>query len=119
MYNEEFKKNLVNFLKRFQNRPHHLAIFLIQNSALTELFIERIMKSSELEKPEPIFNDISQMEEYYNSLINVDNIKNEAEVTELLNKKLDTYILEEKFEEAAKLRDYMKKNKIKRVNNKL
>ena len=113
MYNEEFKKNLVNFLKRFQNRPHHLAIFLIQNSALTELFIERIMKSSELEKPEPIFNDISQMEEYYNSLIDVDNIRNEAEVTELLNKKLNTYILEEKFEEAAKLRDYMKKNKIK------
>ena len=59
------------------------------------------------------------MEEYYNSLIDVDNIRNEAEVTELLNKKLNTYILEEKFEEAAKLRDYMKKNKIKRVNNKL
>jgi hypothetical protein len=118
MYNEEFKKNLINFLKRFQNRPHHLAIFLIQNSALTEVFIERIIKSGELDKPEPIFNDISQMEEYYNSLIDV-NITNEEEVTELLNKKLDVYILEEKFEEAAKLRDYMKKNKIKRVNNKL
>ena len=115
---EEFKKNLINFLKRFQNRHHHLAIFLIQNSALTEVFIERIIKSGELDKPEPIFNDISQMEEYYNSLIDL-NITNEEEVTELLNKKLDVYILEEKFEEAAKLRDYMKKNKIKRVNNKL
>lgn len=119
MYNEEFKKNLINFLKKFQNRPHHLAIFLIQNSALTEFFIERIIKSNDLDKPEPIFNDIAQMEEYYNSLIDVTNISNETEIMELLNKKLDNYILEEKFEEAAKLRDYMKKNKIKRVNNKL
>jgi protein-arginine kinase activator protein McsA len=36
-----------------------------------------------------------------------------------LNEKLDSYIKLEKFEEAAKLRDYMSKNSIKRKNNNL
>ncbi len=115
MYNEEFKKNLINILKKFQNRPNHLAKYLIENSALNDSFVERILKSDKLDTPEPIFLDIAQMEEFYNSLIDINAMNSEEERLQSMNDKLDNYILEEKFEEAAKLRDYMKKNKIKRL----
>jgi pentatricopeptide repeat protein len=42
--------------------------------------------------------------------------KSKSEISKELNDKLDSYIREEKFEEAAKLRDYMQKNSIKRKN---
>jgi hypothetical protein len=79
-------------------------------------------KSSEqklLPVPVPVyFVDISQMENFYNSFI--DDIKQLSkekgieEVTRELNIKLDKLIKQEKFEEAARVRDYMTRNNIKR-----
>ena len=41
--------------------------------------------------------------------------KNIEEITKDLNKKLDALIKQEKYEEAARVRDYMNRNKIKRI----
>ena len=122
MDNEEYK-NLVILLNMFKNRPHHLAKYLIENSAITEDFIKKLKYSEKLKKisnenDTPYFTDISKMDEFYNSFI--DDIKQLSkekgieEVTRDLNKKLYKFILQEKFEEAAKLRDYMSRNNIKR-----
>jgi excinuclease UvrABC nuclease subunit len=69
--------------------------------------------------PSPVyFVDISQMEDFYSSFI--DDIKQLSkekgieEVTRELNIKLDKLIKQEKFEEAARVRDYMTRNNIKR-----
>jgi excinuclease UvrABC nuclease subunit len=61
------------------------------------------------------------MEDFYNSLLeevsNMSKTKSTKEITEELNKKLNVLIIQEKFEEAAQLRDYMLKIGIKRKNN--
>ena len=133
MENEELYRSLVLLLKMFKNRPYHLAKYLVENSALTDDFIEKIKKSDKLKDidedktseqkmlPMPVavyFTDISQMENFYNSFINdikqLSKEKNIEEITKELNSKLDILIKQEKYEEAARVRDYMTKNKIKR-----
>jgi hypothetical protein len=132
MENEELYRSLVILLKMFKNRPYHLAKYLVENSALKEDFIKKLKNSDRLKEinedeksseqkllPVPVyFVDISQMENFYNSL--VDDIKQLSkekgieEVTNELNKKLDKLIKLEKYEEAARVRDYMNRNNIKR-----
>ena len=134
MENEELYRSLVIMLKMFKNRPYHLAKYLVENSALTEDFIKKIKNSDRLKEmnedeksseqkllpvPVPVyFVDISQMENFYNSFI--DDIKQLSkensieEITKNLNEKLDDLIKQEKYEEAARVRDYMNRNNIKR-----
>jgi protein-arginine kinase activator protein McsA len=112
--NEEFQNNLVNFLKLFKNRPYHLAKYLIDNSALTKDFYNKISKSDKLENNK-YFTDITEMNDFYNSILNVKSKKSVEEITKEANIKMDELIKNENFEEAAKLRDYMTKNKIKRL----
>lgn len=113
--NEEFQNNLINFLKLFKNRPYHLAKYLIDNSALTKDFYNKISKSDKLENNK-YFSDITEMNEFYNSILDVKKSKKSIEeITKQSNDKMDELIKSEKFEEAAKLRDYMIKNKIKRL----
>jgi excinuclease UvrABC helicase subunit UvrB len=115
--NDEFQNNLVNFLKLFKNRPYHLAKYLIDNSALTKDFCSKINKSEKLETKEKYFTDISEMNEFYNSILDIKKTKKSIEeLTKDLNDKMIDLIKNEKFEEAVKLRDYMIKNKIKRLN---
>jgi septation ring formation regulator EzrA len=117
---DDFQDKLTSFLKIFKNRPYHLAKYLIDNSALNKPFINKLIKSDKLNKLEDKSNiyisDISQMEEYYSSFL--DNIKSSGksieEITKDLNEKMEELIKLEKFEEAAKLRDYMIKKSIKR-----
>ena len=132
MENEELYRSLVILLKMFKNRPYHLAKYLVENSALTDDFIKKLKSSDKLKEisegekseqqqalPSPVyFVDISQMEDFYSSFI--DDIKQLSkekgieEVTRELNTKLDKLIKQEKFEEAARVRDYMTRNNIKR-----
>ena len=132
MENEELYRSLVILLKMFKNRPYHLAKYLVENSALTDDFIKKLKSSDKLKEisegekseqqkalPSPFyFVDISQMEDFYSSFI--DDIKQLSkekgieEVTRELNIKLDKLIKQEKFEEAARVRDYMTRNSIKR-----
>lgn len=126
---EELYRNLVLLLKFFKNRPYHLAKYLVENSALTDDFIKKIINNErlkELEKnqseqkllPSPYFTDISKMDEFYNSFISdIKKISNEKDIEQLtkeVNKRLDNLIKQEKYEEAARVRDYMNKNNIKR-----
>lgn len=132
MKNEELYRSLVILLKMFKNRPYHLAKYLVENSALTDEFIKKLKSSDKLKEisegekseqqkalPSPVyFVDITQMENFYSSFI--DDIKQLSkekgieEVTRELNIKLDKLIKQEKFEEAARVRDYMTRNNIKR-----
>lgn len=134
MENEELYRSLVIMLKMFKNRPYHLAKYLVENSALTEDFIKKIKNSDKLKEmnedeksseqkllpvPVPVyFVDISQMENFYNSFIDdikqLSKEKSIEEITKDLNKKLDDLIKQEKYEEAARVRDYMMRNDIKR-----
>jgi hypothetical protein len=134
MENEELYRSLVIMLKMFKNRPYHLAKYLVENSALTEDFIKKIKNSDKLKElnedeksseqkllpvPVPVyFVDISQMENFYNSFIDdikqLSKEKSIEEITKNLNEKLDDLIKQEKYEEAARVRDYMNRNNIKR-----
>ena len=59
---EEFKKNLINLLKLFKDRPYHLAKYLITNSAFNNSFYNKILKSDKLnslkDQPTTYFYDI-------------------------------------------------------------
>jgi len=128
--NEELYKNLVSLLKLFKNRPYHLAKYLIDNSAFNKTFVNKVLKSEKLnefseDKIESIntsvyFVNISQMEDFYNSLLeemkDISKVKNAEEISTELNARLNELIKNEKYEEAAKIRDYMSKNGIKRNN---
>jgi excinuclease UvrABC helicase subunit UvrB len=120
-------KNLITLLKLFKNRPYHLSKYLLDNQALNQDFLDKLRKSDKLNQLQnsdfesQYFFNISQMEDFYNSLLeevsNMSKTKSTKEITEELNKKLNVLIIQEKFEEAAQLRDYMLKIGIKRKNN--
>lgn len=132
---DQLYKNLVILLKMFKNRPYHLAKYLSDNSAFNQKFIKKLLESDKLkdmarEDEEsnanldviPVyFNDINQMNDFYNSI--VDDIKllsvnrSMEELTLDINNKLDKCIKGENFEDAARIRDYMSRNGIKRINN--
>lgn len=133
MENEELYRSLVILLKMFKNRPYHLAKYLVENSALTDEFIKKLKNSDRLKElndeekseqkllPVPVsvyFLDISHMENFYNSFIDdikqLSKEKSIEEITKEVNKKLDDLIKQEKYEEAARVRDYMNRNNIKR-----
>ena len=126
MKNEDLYRNLVILLKMFKNRPYHLAKHLIENSAFTDEFMKKIAENGKLtelgeegDKPKaPVyFLDIGKMNDYYASLSDGSAPKkahSPEEVEAYLNAKLDSLIDEEKYEDAARLRDHMAKNKIKR-----
>lgn len=121
MENNDNYKNLVTLLKLFKNRPYHLAKYLTDNSALNKEFIKNILNSEKLKELSNkeltiSFNSISQMEDFYSSLVDIDNINNKTpeELEEELNLKLSKLIENEKYEEAANLRDYMKRKNIKK-----
>lgn len=123
--NEEFYKNLISLLRLFKNRPYHLAKYLVDNSAFNKEFLENLAKSNELKQITldenlsnlPIlFTDIQKMNDYFNSLIDLKSIENKSveELTIILNNRLDEYIMNEKYEDAASLRDYMFSRGIRR-----
>lgn len=135
MENEDIYRSLVILLKMFKNRPYHLAKYLVENSALTNDFINKLKNSEKLKEisddektseqkflpaPVPIyFVDISQMENFYNSLVDdlkqLSKEKSIEQITKELNDKLDNCIKDEKYEDAARIRDYMSRNGIKRI----
>lgn len=126
--NDDINKKFVTLFKLFKNRPYHLAKYLLENNAFSKQFLNKITKSTkltEITSQDEInkylsynFKDIHQMEDFYNSLLDeikdITMNKSKSEISKELNEKLDEYIKEENFEKAAKLRDYMQKNSIKR-----
>jgi len=125
--NSESYQNLLVVLKLFQNRPHHLTSFLIENKALNSDFLEKISDSQKLSnmakngiKDDFLhFNSISEMKKYYQSLLddleNLKNLKTKEELELELNEKLQKAIQTENYEEASRIRDYMKVNNIQKL----
>jgi hypothetical protein len=121
--NQESYKNLVLLLKIFKNRPHHLAKYLIENSSLNEEFLIKISNSEKLNDisnecqsetlPMPYFVDITQMNDYYTSMLD-SKVKENEELLKELSIKLEECILKENYEEAARIRDYIIRNGIKK-----
>ena len=125
------QRNLITFLKLFKNRPYHLSKYLLDNSAFNKDFLRKIDKSFKLNELSnkcsnsdlESFNNLNQMDDFYNSLLEEMNeivIHDKSiNLTIILNEKLDALIKEEKYEEAAALRDYMLSMNIKRkIDNK-
>jgi hypothetical protein len=122
---EQLYRNLVGLIKLFNNRPLHLAKYLIENKAISQEFIDKITNSeklSELDEAESsavvkaiYFVDISHMTDYFEALIDENQkIESKNDVISRLNDKLDKFIKEEKYEDAGRIRDYMIKNNIQR-----
>ena len=119
MKKNKFEKRLSLLFKIFNNRPNHLAQFLIENNAFDEDFIKKVTSSNKLSKikkdkediEELIFVDYDQMNDYFKDIIEYDDDNEELEKE--LNNKLFDLLENEEYEEAAKLRDYMKRKKMK------
>jgi len=128
MENEDLYRNFVTLLKLFKNRPYHLAKYLIQNGAVKEEFLSKIVNSDRLRNlkeddfNDKIFMDINQMNDFFNSLTTevkkLSMFRTDDEIEQDLNKKLADLLNDEKYEEAAILRDYMFSNGIKNLNKK-
>jgi hypothetical protein len=128
--NEELNKNLVILLKMFKSRPYHLAKYLIENSALNSDFINKLINNDKLKKISednsdslsvaPVyFVNINQMNDFYDSFVDMTQTSKEKsleEITKDINQKLDFLIKDDKFEEASRIRDYMMRNGIKRLD---
>ena len=126
-------KNLVIFLKIFRNRPNHLAKYLIDNLALDDNFIESISNSEKLNKIDPnepysyfsdsvkietpYFSNFEEMNEYYNEMMIQDLklLQDPEKIKEEINQKLSESIENEEYEEAARIRDYMRRNNIDKI----
>ena len=128
MENEDLYRNLVILLKMFKNRPYHLAKYLIENSAFSNDFIKKVVENTKLinlseednQSKQPIyFLDIVKMNDHYSSFTDeiklLEKGKTTMEIEMELNEKLDKLLFDEKYEDAARVRDYMTKNKIKRI----
>jgi hypothetical protein len=122
---DELNKNLITLFKIFKNRPYHLTKYLIDNNALNKEFIKKVRESEKLNNitnnkldSEVYFTNISQMEDFYSSILDevkkLTDGKSSDVIEEELNNKLNDLIKNEKYEEAAQLRDYMIFNKIKK-----
>jgi len=115
--------NLVNLFKLFKNRPYHLTRFLLDQDALKDNFLKKINNNSKLSDVEntdinEYFNSIDDMKDHYSLYINDVEIskrkKTKEELIEELNLKIKEAIELENYEEAARIRDYMIRNNLKK-----
>ena len=115
-YNK-FEKNLILLLKIFNDRPNHLSKFLIENNSFNQDFIDLVMNSDKLNKLKDFdmskldFSDFKEMNDFFENLIDAEKLK--ENIGQDLNNKLFDLISQERFEEAAMLRDEMNKKNIK------
>jgi len=122
MSEDRIYRNLVKLLKIFQNRPNHLAKYLIDNVAFNDLFLKLLVESEKLsdleDSPIPIFKDIEEMNDYYNIFDDSykSKKKNPKKILEDLNKKLEECLKLEKYEDAIRIRDYIAKMGLKKEN---
>lgn len=104
-----FDQNFKTLLELFTKHPNMFLSVLHKNSAFTEDFKKKLNKT--ILKDKPYFTDIEKMMEYYQTLINDENQSPNKEI--VWNEKLRDALAEQKYEDAAIIRDYMKKKKYK------
>jgi cysteinyl-tRNA synthetase len=106
-------RNLVRLLKLFQNRPNHLAKYLIDNMAFNDLFLKLLVESEKLsdleDNPVPTFKNIDEMHDYFNVFDESykSKKKNPEKIIKDLTSKLEECLRLEKYEDAIRIRDYM------------
>ena len=104
--------NLIKLFKLYNNRPNHLVKYLIEKNAFREAFLKSLNKISnvkEIKDEEIVFNSIDEMNDYFD-VFNFDtNKKNKLKTIEELHLKLEEYINNENYIEAANIRDYLGK----------
>jgi protein-arginine kinase activator protein McsA len=131
--NDEIRDNLIIILKLFKNKPQYLIKFLLENNAFNEDFLRKVFDSVELnrlrtlnedEEEEceedlfgdiPHFKSIDDMNQYFKNIISngysldEDNIyeKLNVELRNTLVTQLRKAIAEERYEDAADIRDRM------------
>lgn len=126
---DRIQRNLITLLKLFKNRPYHLSKYLLDNQAFNKDFLKKIDKSFKLNDLSnkysnsdlDSFNNLTQMDDFYNSLLDemheIILHDKSVDITKSLNERLDSLIRDEKYEEAAAIRDYMVHLGIKRKPN--
>jgi len=110
MESKKLNRNLITLLKIFNKHPNMFINFLYKNNAFTETFKKKISKV--VIKDKSNFIDIEKMLEYYLHLLDDQEI-NITDKCKVWNNKLYQAITEQRFEDAAKIRDYMNKKKYK------
>lgn len=125
--NEEIAEKLKIFFKIFEKKPNLLVKFIVNYDVIDTSFLEQLSKNVEIEKQLHFYNknkkldikffkDLVHMQEYYNSLFKDESNQEEQKHpilgfrtrSEMLVNQLKTAIVEENFEKAANLRDYIK-----------
>lgn len=123
---DKLYKNLTILLKIFRNRPNHLAKYLIENKAFSEDFVKKILNSDKLNKltsenesglfldsiEEEYFTNFDEMDAFYLDLLEKSSAKDSSQMEDEFNAKLNSHLIKEEYEMAAKIRDYMIRNKI-------
>jgi protein-arginine kinase activator protein McsA len=115
-------KGLSKFLKFFISRPNHLARYLIENDALNKDFLKKISSIDKADVDESnlisvYFLDINQMNNFFNRLIENGGgqLDSNENLIEELEKELQNCLFEERYEDAIRIRDYLKNIKNKKV----
>jgi len=112
---KDLHKKLSNLLGFFINRPNHLAKYLLDSNALSSDFLRKIQNVDlpDVEKSkmcEIYFVDIKQMNNFYSNLLSKDKYPdlNTEDLSVELIKELEKCINEERYEDAIRIRDYLK-----------
>lgn len=104
MAQEKLKENLFKLLKIFNGYPHIFILFLLKHNALTEDFKNKLTKSTIKDKPKR-FQDIEKAMNFYSSLLIEETKPVDKEID--WNRKLLKALMEQRYEDAAKIRDIM------------
>jgi protein-arginine kinase activator protein McsA len=102
----KFNRNFITIIKIFNKHPNMLLNFLSKNEAFTDTFKKKLSRT--VLKNKPHFTDIDKMLEYYLRMLDVQENPG-IDKSLLWNNKLHNAISEQRFEDAAKIRDYMNK----------
>lgn len=100
----KLKDNLNKIIRIFNGHPHIFIDFLLKHNAFTDDFKSKLSKSNIQSKPKK-FHDIEKAINFYSSIL-LDDIPTNNKEDEW-NKKLLIALTMQKYEEAAKIRDYM------------
>jgi excinuclease UvrABC helicase subunit UvrB len=121
---EEEIRTLSKFLKFFINRPNHLARYLVENDALNNDFQQKLKNFEKKNVDESklvslYFLNIDQMTDFFKKLITKTetNTYLSEDVIKELENELQICIEEERYEDAIRIRDYLKKIKSKKSPN--
>lgn len=101
-----FRRKFIKLLNIFNDKPYMFIDFLIKNGAISIPFKKRLLKASIKDKNKINFIDIEKMINYYDNIL-IDNIDNKVEPEIYWNNKLKKYVEEQKYEEAASVKEYM------------